>query len=224
MRKAILFAVALMALPVLPAVAADNGFYLGGSVGQANLKIDDLSDGIPRIAESALQKAAKQASRKKILQKATKETGYDLGPSLIFVSFCPFLVRANCFKCAVFRRPVLHQQREFHLASDQVCCFKLSCEHQCPSLAPDVPKQKFHRARETDRFSFATAPLCLRRFVRSPNFGLWVGRHQSAFSIALRIKAHGAVLVVREGDLDVPSANHVRRFCLSEEGVAGTQD
>jgi len=46
MRKAILFAVALFALPVLPAVAADNGFYLGGSVGQANLKIDDLSDGI----------------------------------------------------------------------------------------------------------------------------------------------------------------------------------
>jgi opacity protein-like surface antigen len=46
MRKAILFAAALFALPVLPAVAADNGFYLGGSVGQANLKIDDLSDGI----------------------------------------------------------------------------------------------------------------------------------------------------------------------------------
>ena len=46
MRKAILFAAALLALPVLPAVAADNGFYLGGSVGQANLQIDDLSDGI----------------------------------------------------------------------------------------------------------------------------------------------------------------------------------
>ena len=46
MRKAILFAAALLTLPVLPAVAADNGFYLGGSVGQANLKIDDLSDGI----------------------------------------------------------------------------------------------------------------------------------------------------------------------------------
>ncbi|HEX4969818.1 MAG TPA: porin family protein [Steroidobacteraceae bacterium] len=43
MRKTILFAVALLALPVLPAVAADNGFYLGASVGQANLKIDDLS-------------------------------------------------------------------------------------------------------------------------------------------------------------------------------------
>jgi hypothetical protein len=46
MRKAILFAAALLALPVLPAVAADNGFYLGGSVGQANLKIDDITDGI----------------------------------------------------------------------------------------------------------------------------------------------------------------------------------
>jgi opacity protein-like surface antigen len=46
MRKAILFATALLALPVLPAVAADNGFYLGGSIGQANLKIDDLTNGI----------------------------------------------------------------------------------------------------------------------------------------------------------------------------------
>src|SRR4030095_7351564 len=46
MRKAILFAVALFALPVLPAVAADNGFYLGGSGRQAELKIDDISDGI----------------------------------------------------------------------------------------------------------------------------------------------------------------------------------
>jgi hypothetical protein len=45
MRKAILFAAALLTLPVLPAVAADNGFYLGGSVGQANLKIDDLTGG-----------------------------------------------------------------------------------------------------------------------------------------------------------------------------------
>ena len=45
MRKAILFAAALLTLPALPALAADNGFYLGASVGQANLKIDDLSDG-----------------------------------------------------------------------------------------------------------------------------------------------------------------------------------
>lgn len=44
MRKAILFAVALFALPALPAMAADNGFYLGASVGQANLKIDDLTN------------------------------------------------------------------------------------------------------------------------------------------------------------------------------------
>jgi opacity protein-like surface antigen len=46
MRKAILFAAALLALPVVPAVAADNGFYLGGSIGQANLKVDNLTDGI----------------------------------------------------------------------------------------------------------------------------------------------------------------------------------
>jgi opacity protein-like surface antigen len=45
MRKAILFAAALLVLPVLPAVAADNGFYLGGSIGQAGVKIDDLSGG-----------------------------------------------------------------------------------------------------------------------------------------------------------------------------------
>jgi opacity protein-like surface antigen len=44
MRKAILFAAALLTLPVLPAVAADNGFYLGGSIGQANVQIDDLKD------------------------------------------------------------------------------------------------------------------------------------------------------------------------------------
>jgi opacity protein-like surface antigen len=45
MRKAIL-AAALLALPALPAAAADNGFYLGASVGQANLKIDDLTDNV----------------------------------------------------------------------------------------------------------------------------------------------------------------------------------
>ena len=46
MRKAILLAAALLTLPVLPAVAADNGFYLGASVGQANVKIDDLTDNV----------------------------------------------------------------------------------------------------------------------------------------------------------------------------------
>jgi opacity protein-like surface antigen len=44
MRKAILFAAALLTLPMLPAAAADNGFYLGASVGQANLQIDDLAN------------------------------------------------------------------------------------------------------------------------------------------------------------------------------------
>lgn len=35
----------LLALACLPAVAADNGFYLGASVGQAAVDVDDLGDG-----------------------------------------------------------------------------------------------------------------------------------------------------------------------------------
>ena len=35
----------LVALVALPAVAADNGFYLGLSVGQSAITIDDISDG-----------------------------------------------------------------------------------------------------------------------------------------------------------------------------------
>jgi OOP family OmpA-OmpF porin len=36
--------VGLVALSALPAVAADNGFYLGASVGQTQLEIDQLAD------------------------------------------------------------------------------------------------------------------------------------------------------------------------------------
>ncbi|MDY0065374.1 MAG: outer membrane beta-barrel protein [Steroidobacteraceae bacterium] len=42
MRKAILATVALLATG--PALAADNGVYLGGSIGKANLEIDDVVD------------------------------------------------------------------------------------------------------------------------------------------------------------------------------------
>jgi opacity protein-like surface antigen len=43
MRKAIL-AATLLLVSSGAAMAADNGFYLGGSVGQANLEIDDIGD------------------------------------------------------------------------------------------------------------------------------------------------------------------------------------
>ena len=44
MRKQIITGlIAAMALTSLPAVAADNGIYLGASVGQSGLQIDDLS-------------------------------------------------------------------------------------------------------------------------------------------------------------------------------------
>lgn len=46
MRNAILLAGALLLAPLAPALAADNGIYLGGSIGQANLKVDDIA-GIP---------------------------------------------------------------------------------------------------------------------------------------------------------------------------------
>lgn len=43
MRKAILLTSALLLGATAPAFAADNGFYLGGSVGQANVEIDDIA-------------------------------------------------------------------------------------------------------------------------------------------------------------------------------------
>ena len=42
MRKATLLIPALLLGAAAPAFAADNGFYLGGSVGQANVEIDDI--------------------------------------------------------------------------------------------------------------------------------------------------------------------------------------
>lgn len=42
MRKAILLTSALLLGAAAPAFAADNGFYLGGSIGQANVEIDDI--------------------------------------------------------------------------------------------------------------------------------------------------------------------------------------
>jgi outer membrane protein with beta-barrel domain len=43
MRKSILMSTVLLLAPALPVLAADNGIYIGGSIGQANLKIDDLA-------------------------------------------------------------------------------------------------------------------------------------------------------------------------------------
>lgn len=43
MRKAILITAVCLLAPAVPALAADNGFYLGGSIGQANIEVDDVT-------------------------------------------------------------------------------------------------------------------------------------------------------------------------------------
>jgi opacity protein-like surface antigen len=43
MRKALLITAICLFAPALPALAADNGFYLGGSVGQANIEVEDVT-------------------------------------------------------------------------------------------------------------------------------------------------------------------------------------
>ena len=42
-KRTITGLVAVLALTSLPAVAADNGIYLGGSIGQSGLQVDDFS-------------------------------------------------------------------------------------------------------------------------------------------------------------------------------------
>jgi Outer membrane protein beta-barrel domain len=43
MRKVMLIAAICLFAPTVPALAADNGFYLGVSVGQANIEVDDVT-------------------------------------------------------------------------------------------------------------------------------------------------------------------------------------
>ncbi|MGH8189139.1 MAG: outer membrane beta-barrel protein, partial [Steroidobacteraceae bacterium] len=43
MRKAMLITAICLFAPAMPALAADNGFYLGLSVGQANIEVDDVT-------------------------------------------------------------------------------------------------------------------------------------------------------------------------------------
>ena len=126
----------------------------------------------------------------------------------------------NGFKRAVLRRLVSNKGGEFHLASDQIRCFKFSFEHQCPRVPPDVAEHKFHRTRESDRVSLGRAPLCFRWLGGPPHIQPWIQQQESAFSGALSVKAQGAVLVIGEGDLYVPSADHVWRLRL-DQGNAG---
>ena len=131
---------------------------------------------------------------------------------------------ADRFECAVLRRSLPNERGKFHLTSDQVGCFKFSVEHQCPGIPADVPDHKFHRARESDRVSFAPGPLRLRRRGGPPHFQLWVQQQESAFSLALRVKPQRAVFLIRKCDFHIPPANEVWRLCLGHDGAACVHD
>ena len=56
------------------------------------------------------------------------------------------IVAASRFERAVFGRSVPDKRSEFHLASDDVWCFKFSFAHQRSGVAADIAKHKFHRS------------------------------------------------------------------------------
>src|ERR1700737_1556348 len=110
------------------------------------------------------------------------------------------------FERATLRRSVSDEGKEFPLARYKALCFKLSFEHQCSWVAPDVADWKFNSARERHGVSVALSPLCLRRLGRPPDIQLRIQQQERAFSRALRVKAQGAVFLIRKSDLDVPPA------------------
>jgi hypothetical protein len=120
----------------------------------------------------------------------------------------------NRLERAVFRRSLPYEWSEFHLAGDQAWGFKFSFEHQRSCVAPDVSDEKFHRTRESDRVSFTRAPLCLRRLSGPPDLQSWIQQQESTLSVGLRVKTQQAVVLIPEGDLYIPSADHVRRLRL----------
>src|SRR5215813_13704248 len=130
-----------------------------------------------------------------------------------FLNLCP---ATDCSKRAVFGWSLPHERGKFHFTRDQIAGLKFSFAGQCPRVAPYVAEHKFHRTREGDRITFASSPLCLPRSRGAPDFRSWIEQHQRAFSVALRIKAHRAVLCIRKSYLHVPLASHVRSLCLNQ--------
>lgn len=120
----------------------------------------------------------------------------------------------NRLERAVFRRSLSKEGGESHIAAYRAICFKLSFELQGSRVAPDVSDEKFHRTGESDRVSFTRAPLCLRRLSGPPDLQSWIQQQESTLSVGLRVKTQRAVVLIPEGDLYIPSADHVRRLRL----------
>src|SRR5436189_5420474 len=129
----------------------------------------------------------------------------------------PLFFCANSFECAKLRGPLSHEWRKIRFARDQIGSFKFSLARQCPRVDANVAEHKFHLARKCDEVPLTRGPLCLGRFGTRPNFRLRVRHRQSAFSLALCIKAQETLLLVSKSNLDLPTASHVRRLCLGQD-------
>ena len=124
---------------------------------------------------------------------------------------------ANSFERAVFRGTLSDERGKFYFAGHRIGCFKFSFERQSSRVAANIAEKKLHWTRERHEVSLIASPLCLGRVGTRPNFGLRVRHRQSAFSIALCIKAQETVLLASKSNLDLPTAGHVRRLCLGQD-------
>ena len=58
-----------------------------------------------------------------------------------------------------------------------------------PASRPDIAERKFHRARKRHGVLVCRRPLRFRRFRGSPPTQHWIQQQESAFSVALSVKA-----------------------------------
>src|SRR5262249_30337814 len=125
---------------------------------------------------------------------------------------------ADSFERAVFRRSLSHRRGKFYSARDQISSFKFSIAGQCPSVAPYIAEHKFHRSGKAHRI-LVRAPLRLKGCGSAPDLRSRVKQQQSAFPLALRLKAQRVLCAVAKGDLDVPSPKHACRLRLAQRSA-----
>src|SRR6516225_2707529 len=159
----------------------------------------------------------RMAQQGAVTQRTARPLG---GASRLKIRSLCLLFLANGFEGAMLRWPLSNGWGEFYFPGDQIRCFEFSVEHQTPSVPSDVAKHKFDWSRERNRVAFTPAPLCLRRLGRPPRIQPRVQHEETAFSVALRFKSHGAGSLIPEHNLDIPLAYHTGRLCLAQRHPA----
>lgn len=127
-------------------------------------------------------------------------------------------------KRAVPRWSVPDKRSEVYVAGDQVRIFEFSFEHQRSRVASYIAEHEFDRPGKGHGVLVVSAPLGFRRLARSPDFQSWVDDHQGTLACVLRIQAQRTLASVREGDLDVPAADHSCRLRVSHGSEACLND